>query len=74
MNLIYTLRMSCFMFTLRPQLDGFDLSHQHRPATYGPADYVGEFGLVVNAVNNDNSITNKQLLIGPSLSGTWTPE
>lgn len=49
-------------------------AHGHRPATYGPYDYFGEFGTVVNAVNNDPLIKSKNKLIAPNLSGVWTPE
>ncbi|PPQ83810.1 hypothetical protein CVT25_001025 [Psilocybe cyanescens] len=49
--------------------------HGHRPATYGPYDYFGEFGDLVNAMNGDTNIANRELLIGPSVStGRWTPE
>uniref|UniRef100_A0A8H7XVC6 Beta-glucuronidase C-terminal domain-containing protein n=1 Tax=Psilocybe cubensis TaxID=181762 RepID=A0A8H7XVC6_PSICU len=49
--------------------------HGHRPPTYGPYDYFGEFGVLVNAMNNDGNIPNRGLLIGPSVStGKWTPE
>lgn len=49
-------------------------AHGHRPSTYGPEDYFGEFGVVINAVNADNNIPTKNNLIGPNLSGSWTPE
>ncbi|PPQ65022.1 hypothetical protein CVT24_008170 [Panaeolus cyanescens] len=49
-------------------------AHQHRQPSYGPEDYFGEFGVVVQAVNADTNIPKKNLLIGPNLSGTWTPE
>lgn len=50
-------------------------SHGHRPSTYGPFDYFGEFGNVVNAVNSNAQITIKNNLIGPNLAtGDWTPE
>jgi hypothetical protein len=51
------------------------VSHQHRPSTYGPFDYFGEFGVMVSAIGNDSLITRKNnMLIAPSVSGTWTPE
>ncbi|OBZ69575.1 Beta-glucuronidase [Grifola frondosa] len=49
-------------------------SHGHRPATYGPFDYFGEFGVVVDAINNDPKIPVRNNLIGPSVSGNWKPE
>ncbi|KAI6035708.1 glycoside hydrolase family 79 protein [Pisolithus marmoratus] len=49
-------------------------AHGVRPSTYSPYDYFGEFGIVVDAVNNDNSIPVKNNLVIPSVSGTWTPE
>ncbi|KDQ55999.1 glycoside hydrolase family 79 protein [Jaapia argillacea MUCL 33604] len=49
--------------------------HGHRPTTYAPSDYFGEFGVVVQAINNDNSIPVKNNLIGPNLAtGDWIPE
>ena len=48
--------------------------HSHRPETYGPFDYFGEFGDVLNAMKQQNLNTNG-MLIGPSLAtGDWTPE
>jgi len=35
---------------------------------------VGEFGQLVAAVNNNGNIVSKNNLIGPSVSGQWTPE
>ncbi|KAI0659526.1 glycoside hydrolase family 79 protein [Cubamyces menziesii] len=48
--------------------------HGHRPEGYGPYDYFGEFGEVVNAMKTLNlPVTNN--LIGPSLAtGDWIPE
>ncbi|KAJ7645164.1 glycoside hydrolase family 79 protein [Mycena polygramma] len=48
--------------------------HQHRPDTYGPQDYVNDFGLLVAALAADTNVTTRNNLIGPSLAGTWTPE
>ncbi len=48
--------------------------HQHRPSTYSPFDYFGEFGVVVQAIGNDSSIPVRDNLIAPSVSGTWSPE
>ncbi|KAJ8585043.1 glycoside hydrolase family 79 protein [Rhizopogon salebrosus TDB-379] len=49
-------------------------AHTVRPSTYAPSDYFGEFGVVVEAVNNDGNIPVKNNLIAPSVSGTWSPE
>jgi len=50
-------------------------SHGHRPAAYSPFDYFGEFGTMVQAINNDANIPAKNKLIGPSVAtGPWTPE
>ena len=51
-------------------------SHGHRPTTYGPFDYFGEFGSMITALQADPKIgSNRNLnLIGPSISGQWTPE
>ncbi|KIM56993.1 glycoside hydrolase family 79 protein [Scleroderma citrinum Foug A] len=48
--------------------------HGHRPATYSPEDYTAEVGLLINAMNADSKISNKDLLIGPNLAGVWQPE
>ncbi|KAJ7634683.1 glycoside hydrolase family 79 protein [Roridomyces roridus] len=49
-------------------------AHQHRNSSYGPADYTAEFGLMVQALAADSNVPVKNNLIGPSVSGTWTPE
>ncbi|KAI0830341.1 glycoside hydrolase superfamily [Trametes gibbosa] len=48
--------------------------HGHRPPTYNESDYFNEFGVVVDAVQRNSKITNKNKLIAPSLQGTWAPE
>jgi len=49
--------------------------HGHRPATYSPFDYFGEFQLLLNAMNADSNIHNRNMLIAPSIAtGDWTPE
>ncbi|KAF8952441.1 hypothetical protein BDZ97DRAFT_1640845, partial [Flammula alnicola] len=51
------------------------VDHGHRPPTYGPYDYFGELGLLVQALAGDANVPNKNLLIGPNVnSGDWTPE
>jgi len=48
--------------------------HLHRPTTYAPQDYLNEFQTVVNALSNTNSLSDKNNLIGPSITGTnWLP-
>ncbi|RPD63414.1 glycoside hydrolase family 79 protein [Lentinus tigrinus ALCF2SS1-6] len=48
--------------------------HQHRPETYGPFDYFGEFGNVLGAMKS-MGLPRTNLLLGPSLAtGDWTPE
>ncbi|TFK36088.1 hypothetical protein BDQ12DRAFT_737177 [Crucibulum laeve] len=50
-------------------------AHGHRPETYGPFDYFGEFGTLVTAMAADTNIPRQNLLIGPNLAtGAWTPE
>ncbi|KAF5353264.1 hypothetical protein D9756_008029 [Leucocoprinus leucothites] len=50
------------------------VAHGHRPQGYGPIDYLNEFGVVVNAMNNDANAKNRDLLIGPNVATQWTPE
>ena len=50
-------------------------SHGHRPQTYSVWDYFGEFGTLVQAIQNNPNIPNKNMLLGPSLaSGPWPIE
>ncbi|KAG1761526.1 glycoside hydrolase family 79 protein [Suillus occidentalis] len=49
-------------------------AHGVRPSTYLPSDYYSEFGIVVDAVNNDGNIPVKNNLVAPSITGQWTPE
>ncbi|KAF7974485.1 hypothetical protein HWV62_12034 [Athelia sp. TMB] len=49
-------------------------SHNRRPETYTPYDFFGEFGVLVQAIDSDQNIPVKNNLIGPSVSGTWSPE
>ncbi|KAJ7728935.1 glycoside hydrolase family 79 protein [Mycena maculata] len=50
------------------------VAHQHRNNTYGPANYTVEVGELIAAMAADSNIPVKNILIGPSVSGTWTPE
>ncbi|OCH92578.1 glycoside hydrolase family 79 protein [Obba rivulosa] len=50
------------------------VSHGHRPPGWNETNYFDEFGIVVDAVDGDTHIPMKGNLIGPSVSGTWTPE
>ena len=47
----------------------------HRPSTYGPQDYANDVGNLIQAMEADSGIPNKNMLIGPSVAtGPWTPE
>ncbi|KAJ7512818.1 glycoside hydrolase family 79 protein [Mycena galericulata] len=48
--------------------------HGHRNKTYSPANYTAEVGELIAAMAADANIPVKNNLIGPSVSGTWTPE
>ncbi|KAJ3503353.1 hypothetical protein NLJ89_g8477 [Agrocybe chaxingu] len=51
------------------------VDHGHRPQGYGPYDYFGEFGMLVQAMAGDEHLVNRGLLIGPNVnSGPWSPE
>ena len=51
------------------------VDHGHRLQTYGPFNYFGEFGMIVQAIGSDSNIPVKNNLIGPSVAtGTWMPE
>ncbi|KAJ6588734.1 glycoside hydrolase family 79 protein [Mycena capillaripes] len=50
------------------------VAHQHRNSSYGPQDYTIEFGEMIAALAADANVPVKNNLIGPSVSGTWTPE
>lgn len=50
-------------------------SHGHRRQGYSVYDYFGEFGTLVQAIQNNPNILKKNMLIGPSLAtGPWFPE
>ncbi|KAF7325343.1 hypothetical protein MVEN_02635000 [Mycena venus] len=49
-------------------------AHQHRNSSYSPQNYANEFGELVAALAADVNAPVKSNLIGPSVSGTWTPE
>jgi lysophospholipase L1-like esterase len=42
--------------------------------TYGPNDYKNEFGQLIQAIDADSNVPDKDLLIGPNLAGVWQPE
>lgn len=51
------------------------MSHGHRPSTYCPFNYFGEFRVLVAALGKDSKPRNQNLLIGPNIAtGAWTPE
>ncbi|KAJ7266877.1 glycoside hydrolase superfamily [Mycena haematopus] len=49
-------------------------AHGHRNKTYSPQNYVNEFGELIAALTADPNAPVRNNLIGPSVSGTWTPE
>ncbi|KAJ7742690.1 glycoside hydrolase family 79 protein [Mycena maculata] len=49
-------------------------AHDHRNSSYSPQNYANEFGEMVDALAADSNVPVKNNLIGPSVSGTWTPE
>ncbi|KAF9458514.1 glycoside hydrolase family 79 protein [Collybia nuda] len=49
--------------------------HGHRPEGYDPQAYFEEFADLIRAMQANDRITNKNMLIGPSLaSGPWQPK
>ncbi|KAI0631504.1 hypothetical protein C8Q77DRAFT_1159286 [Trametes polyzona] len=56
-----------------PDLYGAN-GHGHRPPTYGPWDYFGEFAQLTQAYGNDTKITKKKTLIAPSTQGGNWPD
>ncbi|KAF8900144.1 glycoside hydrolase family 79 protein [Gymnopilus junonius] len=51
-------------------------NHGHRNQSYAPGDYFNDFGLLINAMSQDSSISprSRDLLLGPSIQVLWTPE
>ncbi|KIJ54019.1 glycoside hydrolase family 79 protein [Sphaerobolus stellatus SS14] len=45
-----------------------------RPDTYNQTDYINDFTTMVQAIQDDNNISNKTNLIGPSVCCQWTPD
>ncbi|KAI0651080.1 glycoside hydrolase family 79 protein [Trametes meyenii] len=48
--------------------------HGHRPLTYSPFDFFGEYALFTEAYQADSQVPIKNNIIAPSVSGTWAPE
>ncbi|KAI8996273.1 hypothetical protein BD414DRAFT_477356 [Trametes punicea] len=48
--------------------------HGHRPPGYNQTDYFNDFGVVVQAIQNDQQIPVRGNLVAPSLQGLWTLE
>ena len=50
--------------------------HDKRPKNWTIQDYMGEFQVMIDAMNNDATIPNKNLLVGPSVccSDAWAPD
>ncbi|KAJ7204663.1 glycoside hydrolase family 79 protein [Mycena pura] len=57
-----------------PVLSSQPFSHGHRNSSYGPQNYANEVGELISAIAANSDIPVKNNLIGPSVSGTWTPE
>ncbi|KAF5386537.1 hypothetical protein D9757_005918 [Collybiopsis confluens] len=50
-------------------------AHLHRPTNYSQFDYVGEVASLINDMSQTPDLSvAKNLLLIPSVSGTWTPE
>ncbi|KAJ7104505.1 glycoside hydrolase family 79 protein [Mycena belliarum] len=49
-------------------------AHGHRNSSYNPQVYADEFGELIAALTADSKVPVSNNLIGPSVSGTWTPE
>ena len=41
---------------------------------YDPPTYANEFGAMIQTIQSDPKIPINNNLIGPSVSGTWSPE
>ncbi|KAJ6595642.1 hypothetical protein DFH09DRAFT_144191 [Mycena vulgaris] len=50
------------------------VAHSHRNSSYDPQAYSDEFGELVAVLAANSNVPVKNNLIGPSVSGTWTPE
>ncbi|KAI9058696.1 glycoside hydrolase family 79 protein [Trametes sanguinea] len=48
--------------------------HGHRSPGYNQTDYFNDFGIVVNAIQNDAQIPTRGNLVAPSLQGAWSLE
>ena len=71
-NLIFTKSAISLLFDFQHLI--FNLRFTLRAAPYEPADYFNEFGSLINTMNADSRILNKNMLIGPSVASAWTPE
>ena len=50
-------------------------SHGVRNSSYSQQNYFNEFGIVVDAIQNDPNIPTRGNLVAPSVNtGPWTPE
>ncbi|KAJ7359116.1 glycoside hydrolase family 79 protein [Mycena albidolilacea] len=49
-------------------------AHGHRNSSYSPQNYADEFGAFITALAANTNVPVKNNLIGPSVSGTWSPE
>ena len=72
MNLISTLGIPCHRLRLSNCSTHPLSSHGHRSSDYNQTSYYNEFGVVVDAINNDAKITKHGNLVAPSTQGTWS--
>ncbi|TFK83593.1 glycoside hydrolase family 79 protein [Polyporus arcularius HHB13444] len=65
-------RLLGFQAANEPDLYG---AHGHRPSSYSPFDFFGEYALFTQAWEADTQITRKNTVIAPSTSyALWSPE
>ncbi|KAF8576860.1 glycoside hydrolase family 79 protein [Ramaria rubella] len=48
--------------------------HGLRPSNYSPANFVTDYGVMIQAFQSDSSVQNKSKLVGPSICCNWSPE
>ena len=77
-NLIFTQCSFPFLFSSFPFFvfnQPFSFRNGHRPSTYAPQDYANDVGSLIKAMEANDGIPNKNMLICPSVAtGPWTPE
>lgn len=60
-----------FQLANEPDLYG---DHGLRPPDYAPSDFINDYTVFMQAIQNDSNIKNKSNIIGPSVCCNWTPE